>query len=870
MKKEEGLAPTPLMRQYQELKAKYPGTILLFRVGDFYETFGEDAVITSSILNITLTKRSNGAAADVELAGFPYHALDVYLPKLVRAGQRVAICEQLEDPKFAKKLVKRGVTEVVTPGVTFHENVLDNTRNNYLASIFVQHQTAGVAFIDVSTGEFFAAEGSIEQVARWLHNFQPSEVLIPRSWREKFFMVFGSFNVFILEDWIFTEQFAEDTLLKQFKVVSLSSFGLDKLMKAKIAAGTCLYYIQQTRTEELSHVRSISLLHDQDYVWIDNFTLKNLEILNPLHEQGRALYDVMNKTVTPAGSRLLRKWLTTPLFSKQKIDERLLTVDFFVRYSEKIVFLQQKLKEIIDIERFVGRLAVLKVSPRELIQLKHSIKVAEEIYNFLHKEDPCKNFLPSQFNLNNVHDLINSFIVDDPSVQIQKGGIIRQGINQELDELRLLFHDSKNFLEKLLAEEIHKTGISSLKLGFNNVFGYYFEVTHTHRHKVPQHWIRKQTLTHAERYVTPELQEYEARILGAEEKILQIEQELYFQFLKKLQEYIPSLQDVAIFLAQLDVFLSLAKVAIEHRYVRPSIQEDMIIHIEGGRHPVIETVLPAGEKYVENDVYLDNDKQQIIILTGPNMSGKSAYLRQTALIVLLAQCGSFVPARFARIGLVDKIFSRIGASDNISVGQSTFLVEMLETSRILHNFTSRSLIILDEIGRGTATYDGISIAWAITEYFHNHPIYRPKVLFATHYHELNELANRFPRIKNYHVQVKEMHDHIVFLHKVIPGGSEHSFGIHVARMAGIPEKIVKRAEELLHQFEKIRAEADITPGQITMPVQLSIFQLDDPLLEELRQEIEGLDINQITPIEALQKLYFFQQKLSRKQVNQKK
>lgn len=864
MKYEERLAPTPLMRQYQELKAKYPDTILLFRVGDFYETFGEDAIKTSSILNITLTKRSNGAAADVELAGFPYHALDVYLPKLVRAGQRVAICEQLEDPKLAKKLVKRGVTEVVTPGVTFNENVLDNVRNNFLASVFVHHQTAGVAFIDVSTGEFYVTEGSIEQVVRWLNSFQPVEVLIPRSWRDKFFMTFGSFNVFLLEDWIFTEQFAEDTLLKQFKVASLSSFGLDKLTRAKIAAGTCLYYIQQTRLEELVHIRSISLLHDQDYVWIDNFTLRNLEILNPLHEQGRSLFDVLNKTVTPAGARLLRKWIITPLFVRDQIEKRQDVVSYFVHNAGKISELQQKLKEVIDLERFAGRLTVFKVQPRELIQLKRSVKIAEEIYQQIHNIESCKFFVPSSFHLHEVHDMIATTIEDEPSLQIQKGGVIRSGFHQELDELRLLRFNSKKFLENLVSEEIRKTGITSLKLGFNNVFGYYLEVTNTHRNKVPSHWIRKQTLTQAERYITPELQEYETRILSAEEKILQIEQELYQQFLKKLQEFIPSFQEVATFLASLDVFLSLAKVAIENRYIRPVIQEDLSIKIEGGRHPVIETMLPHGEKYIENDVFLDNEKQQIIILTGPNMSGKSAYLRQTALIVLMAQCGSFVPARSARIGLVDKIFSRIGASDNISAGQSTFLVEMLETSRILHNFTSRSLIILDEIGRGTATYDGISIAWAITEYLHNHPLYRPKVLFATHYHELNELANRYPRIKNYHVQVKEMHDHVVFLRRVVPGGSEHSFGIHVARMAGIPEKVVKRAEELLSQFEHMRAEATVNPGEISTPVQLSIFQLDDPLLEELRQEIEGLDINQITPLEALQKLHFFQQKLSKK------
>jgi len=854
---------TPLMRQYQELKAKYPDAILLFRVGDFYETFGDDAIKTSKILNITLTKRSNGAAADVELAGFPYHALDNYLPKLVRAGERVAICEQLEDPKLAKKLVKRGVTEVVTPGVAFIENVLEQKQNNFLASVFVQHQTAGAAFIDVSTGEFFATEGSIDHVIRWLQALNPSEVLIPRSWRDKFSPIFGSFNLFLLEDWIFTEQFAEDTLLKQFKILSLASYGLDKLPKAKIAAGTCLYYVQQTRTEELPHIHGLTILQPGDFVWIDAFTLSNLEIIRPMHEQGKALLDVVDKTVTPFGARLLRKWLVQPLFSKEKIEERLRVVSFLVERPEAIEFLQIRLRSIMDLERFSGRLAVFKVHPRELLQLSNSLMLLKEVISYTSTDEFHQVFPVEWKNLDSLFQLITMTISEDAPVQLQKGGIIKTGVHDELDELRRLLQNNKAYLEKLLETEIQRTGITSLKLGFNNVFGYYLEVTNAHKHKVPSSWIRKQTLTQAERYVTTELQEYETRILGAEERIQQIEQRLYHQFLKDIQSYIPSLQQNALYLAQLDVFLSFAQSAIELKYVRPDIREDYILHIKGGRHPVIETMLPPGEKYIENDVFLDNEKQQIIILTGPNMSGKSAFLRQTALIVLLAQCGSFVPARSAHIGLVDRIFSRIGATDNISAGQSTFLVEMIETSRILHNFTTRSLIILDEIGRGTATYDGISIAWAITEYLHNHPMFRPKVLFATHYHELNTLAELYPRIKNFHVQVKEMHDHVVFLRKVVPGGSEHSFGIHVAKMAGLPEKVIKRAEEILHSFEESRVQTyqPVTPLHQD-PVQLSIFQLDDPLLEEIRAEIEGLNIDQMTPLEALQKLHAIQKKLT--------
>ena len=864
MKEKWNDSPTPLMRQYQELKAKYPDTILLFRVGDFYETFGKDAIKTSRILNITLTKRSNGAAADVELAGFPYHALDNYLPKLVRAGERVAICEQLEDPKLAKKLVKRGVTEVVTPGVAFSENVLENRKNNFLASVFVQHSTAGAAFLDVSTGEFYATEGSIDQVVRWLQTFNPSEVLIPRSWRDKFTPLFGPFNLFLLEDWIFTEQFAEDTLLKQFKIYSLASYGLDKLSKAKIAAGTCLYYVQQTRTEELLHIQGVSILQESEYVWIDAFTLRNLEVLAPLHEQGRSLLDVVDKTVTPFGARLLRKWLVQLLFKKAKIEERLQIVAYLVEHPDAIEYLQQRLRSIIDIERFTGRLAVFKIQPRELLQLKHSLFLLQEIVSYVSQGEFSKVFPVEWKDLHLLFQKITLTISDEAPVQLQKSGVIKEGVHAELDELRQLLHNNKAFLEKLLQDEIRKTGITSLKLGFNNVFGYYLEVTHTHKNKVPSSWIRKQTLTQAERYVTPELQDYEARILGAEERILQLEQELYHHFLKDIQQFIPSLQHNASLLAQLDVFLSFAQLAVENKYVRPSIHEDYVLQIKGGRHPVIEMMLPPGEKYVENDIFLDNEKQQIIILTGPNMSGKSAYLRQTALIVLLAQCGSFVPAQSAHIGLVDKIFSRIGASDNISAGQSTFLVEMIETARILHNFSTRSLIILDEIGRGTATYDGISIAWAITEYLHNHPMFRPKVLFATHYHELNKLAELYPRIKNFHVQVKEMHDHIVFLRKVVPGGSEHSFGIHVAKMAGIPEKVVRRAEEILRSFEEMRDQMSTPVSALhNSPVQLSIFQLDDPLLAEIRDEIVGLDINQMTPIEAIQKLHVIQQKLTR-------
>jgi DNA mismatch repair protein MutS len=858
----EGLvAETPLMRQYNEIKAKYPDAILLFRVGDFFETFGEDAVRAASILGITLTKRANGAASHVELAGFPHHALETYLPKLVKAGQRVAVCEQLEDPKLAKKIVKRGITELVTPGVAFSDNVLDRKSNNFLAAVYLNHPKSGVAFIDVSTGEFFVAEGGNEYIARLLQNMQPSEVLVKKTQKKDFYELFGPFNTFGFDDWMFSLQYAKDILLRQFETENLKGFGIEMMESAIIAAGVCLHYVNETRQENYSaHIRSISRIDNDDYVWLDKFTIRNLELVQSYNERGKTLLATIDRTTTPMGGRLLQRWILLPLINKAKIDERLDAVECFHQNKDLSFQTQKILTEIADIERICAKLAVGKINPREFLTLAYSIEKTKELCSLIYDNaEPLRKIISAFKNLDDLSVLIKKHIREDTSTQIVKGGVICSGINKELDELRLLSTDSKNYLAGIQQNEALRTGISSLKIGFNNVFGYYLEVTNTHKDKVPAEWIRKQTLTNAERYITSELKIYEEKILGAEEKILRLEQEIYSSLIQQSVLFSEALLNNASLLAMLDVYLSFALIATENNYCRPILNDNLSLNIKNGRHPVIETQLPLGEKYVENDVYLSSDDQQIIILTGPNMAGKSALLRQTALIVLLAQCGSFVPASHAEIGLVDKIFTRVGASDNLSSGESTFMVEMNETASILNNLSLRSLILLDEIGRGTSTYDGISIAWSITEFLHNHPLYKPKTLFATHYHELNEIATYLPRVSNYHISVKESNNNIVFIRKLTPGGTEHSFGIHVARMAGVPRKIIERAEEILKRLEKEHG-SDISVDEpnktktSSKPYQLSLIQLDDPVLENIREEILNTNIDMLTPVEALMKL----------------
>ncbi len=848
------------MKQYNEIKARYPDAILLFRVGDFFETFGEDAIRASGILGITLTKRANGAASHIELAGFPHHALETYLPKLVRAGQRVAVCEQLEDPKLTKKIVKRGITELVTPGISFSDNVLERGSNNFLAAVVMGHPVSAVAFVDVSTGEFLTAEGNNEYIARLLQNMQPSEVMVKKSQKQMFFDEFGPFHVFQFDDWIFSDQYARDLLTRQFNTGNLKGFGIEDMTSAVIAAGACLHYINETRPEGAGHIQSVSRIDNDRYVWLDRFTVRNLELVHSYNENGLTLLKAINRTTTPMGARLLQRWILLPLIHRQGIDERLNAVDCFFQRPEFSIQIQHILNEIHDLERLCGKLAVGKINPRELLQLAHSASFSDELAKTIPGElSPLTMFSDRLKPMGSLSELILKFIRDDAPALTIKGGVICEGVNEELDELRKLSSDSKGYLAGIQQNEAGRTGISSLKIGFNNVFGYYLEVTHTHRDKVPADWIRKQTLTNAERYITPELKVYEEKILGAEERIQQIELQLYSELLGKVAAFIQDLQHNASVLAAIDVFLSFSLIARENNYCRPLMNDSQEIHIQGGRHPVIETQLPPGEKYVDNDVYLDSNSQQIIILTGPNMAGKSALLRQTALIVLMAQCGSFVPASNAKIGIVDKIFTRVGANDNLSAGESTFMVEMNETASILNNLSARSLILLDEIGRGTSTYDGISIAWSITEYLHNHPLFKAKTLFATHYHELNELATYLPRVKNFHISVRESNNSIVFIRKLTPGGTEHSFGIHVARMAGLPRSVIERSEEILLRLEKEHG-SDISVGEAsktktsTDPFQLSLIQLDDPLLENIRDEILETDVDLLTPVEALMKL----------------
>ncbi len=890
---------TPLMKQYNTIKAKYPDALLLFRVGDFYETFGSDAVKAANILGIVLTKRANGYASFIELAGFPHHSIDTYLPKLVRAGQRVAICDQLEDPKLTKTIVKRGVTELVTPGVSYNDKVLDHKNNNFLASIYLNTTNAGsskdkgifggVSFLDVSTGEFLVAEGNIEYIDKLLQSFRPSEILFQKTKKKFFVETFGDkFYSFGLDDWAFTSEFGIDLLLKHFGTKSLKGFGIEELKHGIIAAGAALHYLADTAHDKVKHISTISRIEEEKYVWLDRFTVRNLELFGSHNDNAKTLIDVIDHTISPMGSRMLKRWLALPLKDKAPIEERLDVVDYFLSKHEISEHIIQHIELIGDLERIISKVATARISPKEVVQLKRAlsaldpIKIAcsnsknKSLEKIAEQLNPCKSVI----------DRIEKEITADPPYLILKGNVIAEGVNTELDELRNISVSGKDFLIQIQQRESEKTGITSLKVGFNNVYGYYLEVTNTHKDKVPADWMRKQTLTGAERYITPELKIYEEKILGAEEKIQALEVKLFNDLVLELMDFISIIQLNASLIGRIDCLLSFATIAQKNNYVRPHIFENDIIDIKDGRHPVIENQLPVGEEYIANDVYLDNNQQQIIMITGPNMSGKSALLRQTALIVLMAQMGSFVPAKHANLGLVDKIFTRVGASDNISSGESTFMVEMNETASILNNLSDKSLILLDEIGRGTSTYDGISIAWAIAEYIHENPTARAKTLFATHYHELNEMTNSLPRIKNYNVSVKEIGNKILFMRKLVAGGSEHSFGIHVAKMAGMPKKVLDRANEVLAQLESEREKGDTKNREQRIKnkggfqtrevqsstfkvqssehsekgksenenMQLSFFQLNDPVLENIKDELQRTDINTLTPVEALMKL----------------
>lgn len=860
------IVETPLMKQYFEIKAKHPDAILLFRVGDFYEMYGDDAVVGAEILGIVQTKRANGVGQSVEMAGFPHHALDTYLPKLVRAGKRVAICDQLEDPKLTKKLVKRGITELVTPGVSINDNILNHKENNFLAAIHFAKDKCGIAFLDISTGEFLTAEGTTDYIDKLLNNFSPKEVLLERNNKKKFEEIFGPrYFSFELDDWIFTSEAANDRLLKHFETKNLKGFGIQHLKLGIIASGAILYYLDQTQHTHISHITSLARIEEERYVRLDKFTVRSLELVCAMNEDGKSLLDVIDKTISPMGSRLLRRWILFPLKDVKPIQERQDVVEYFFRHPEVKELLDEQLEQIGDLERIISKVAVGRVTPREVVQLKIALQALEPIKEAcMASNEPSLCRIGEQLNVCAlIRDRIDREIQPDPPSLVNKGGVIAKGVNEELDELRSIAYSGKDYLLQVQQRESEKTGIPSLKIAFNNVFGYYIEVRNAHKDKVPADWIRKQTLVNAERYITEELKEYEEKILGAEEKILSLESRLFNELVLCLTEYIPPIQCNANLIGRLDCLLSFAKAAESNKYIRPLVDESDVIDIKGGRHPVIEKQLPLGETYVANDVYLDEDKQQIIIITGPNMAGKSALLRQTALITLLAQIGCFVPAESARIGIVDKIFTRVGASDNISVGESTFMVEMNEAADILNNMTSRSLVLFDELGRGTSTYDGISIAWAIVEYIHEHPHAHAKTLFATHYHELNEMERSFPRIKNFNVSVKEVGNKVIFLRKLVPGGSEHSFGIHVAKMAGMPKCIVNRADEILKQLESEKRQEGTISGSSVKKApatrqsgnyQLSFFQLDDPVLSQVRDEIKNMDLNNLTPLEALNKL----------------
>lgn len=862
MDKKVEVVETPLMKQYNQIKAKYPGAILLFRVGDFYETFGEDAVKAAGILGIVLTKRANGSASFIELAGFPHHSLDTYLPKLVRAGQRVAICDQLEDPKLTKKIVKRGVTELITPGVSYNDKILDHKFNNYLSAVHFDDQTklCGVAFLDISTGEFLAAEGSIEYVEKLVQGFKPAEIILSKNSLKKFKETFGDkFYTYQLDDWIFQYQFAYDKLIAHFNTTSLKGFGIQDMNRAIISAGVCLHYLSETHHDQVKHISSISRIEEEKYVWLDRFTIRNLELLQSNNENGVSLINILDKTVTPMGARLLKRWLVLPLKDISPINERLEIVDYALHEANIRFEVIDKLKQIGDLERLISKVAMKRINPRELQQLNRSIKQILPIKSLF---ETSSNLLLKKISgqLNDCSWVINkidSELTTEPPALTNKGDVIREGVNAELDELKKIAYSGKDYLLQIQQKEQERTGIPSLKVSFNNVFGYYLEVTNTHKSKVPPEWIRKQTLTNAERYITDELKQYEEKILGAEGKITVIEEKIYNDLVASLSDYVTPIQQNALILSRIDCLFSFAVIAEKNHYTKPVVDNSLELLLKDSRHPVIEQQLPAGEHYVSNDIYLDKVQQQIIILTGPNMSGKSALLRQTALNVIMAQIGSFVPSGYAKIGLIDKIFTRVGASDNISSGESTFMVEMTETASILNNVSERSLILLDEIGRGTSTYDGVSIAWSIAEFLSNHPA-KPMTLFATHYHELNELEQKGNAIKNFHIEIKETENRIIFIRKLIEGGSEHSFGIHVARMAGVPQTVVNRAKQILADLESQRDSiGDKKQGKPHIPnssIQLSMFQLNDPLLEKIRDELFALDVNTLSPIEALMKL----------------
>lgn len=851
---------TPMMRQFFDLKAKHPDAIMLFRCGDFYETYSTDAVEASAILGITLTKRNNGGQKTLEMAGFPYHALDTYLPRLIRAGKRVAICDQLEDPKTTKKLVKRGITELITPGVTTNENVLNNKENNFLAAVYFGREACGIAFLDISTGEFLTAEGTPDYIDKLLTNFSPKEVLCERGQQQKFEDLFGvRYYIYKLDDWVFSPENARRRLLQHFETKNLKGFGVEHLANGTVAAGVILQYLEMTQHLEVGHITTLSRIEEEKYVRLDKFTVRNLELLGSMHSGGASLLDVIDRTISPMGGRLLKRWTVFPLKDMAPIEARLNVVDFLMKNTDFSQFIEEKLHQIGDLERIVSKVAVGRISPREMVQLKTALQAIEPIKNAcLNTEEKSLFHIGEQLNpCESIRTRLEKEIIPEPPLLINKGGVIADGVSEELDELRRLSYSGKDYLLQIQQRESEATGIPSLKVAYNNVYGYYMEVRNTYKDRVPDTWIRKQTLVNAERYITQELKEYEEKILGAEEKILILETKLYNDLVLALTEYIPSIQVNAAQIAQLDCLHSLAVVAQENQYVRPTLSEDEVLDITQGRHPVIERQLPVGEQYIANDVRLDKTDQQIIMLTGPNMAGKSALLRQTALIALLAQMGSFVPAQKAHIGLVDKIFTRVGASDNISMGESTFMVEMNEAADILNNLSPKSLVLFDELGRGTSTYDGISIAWAIVEHIHEHPKNRARTLFATHYHELNDMEERFPRIKNYNVSVKEVNQKIIFMRKLVRGGSEHSFGIHVAKLAGMPRSIVNRANEIMHRLEQSSTEPKASTQSIDrLPdgMQLNFFQLDDPVLSQIRDEILHLDIDSLTPIEALNKL----------------
>jgi len=853
---------TPLMKQYNQIKAKHPQAMLLFRVGDFYETFSEDAVKASKILGIVLTKRKNGTASHIELAGFPHHSLNTYLPKLVRAGERVAICDQLEDPKTVKGIVKRGVTELVTPGVAFNDQVLEQGKNNFLAAIHFDKKTSGVAFLDISTGEFFLAEGSMEYIDKLIQGFEPSEIIFQKNKNKLFAEQFGDkYYTYKLEDWVFTSDFATESLTNHFDTKGLKGFGVEELQNGIIAAGAALHYLSETQHDKLAHITKIARIEEDKYVWLDRFTVRNLELISSHNDNATTLIDIIDATLTPMGSRLMKRWLVLPLKEEALIKSRLDAVETFIQTENAQLRYEigERLKDIGDLERLVSKVAIGRINPKEVIQLKNTLQQIDPIQTLL-KDSKCQALKSIVDRLNPCTSLIERIehqLDEEPAIQVGKGKIMADGLNTELDELRKIAFSGKDYLEQMQIRESEKTGIPSLKIAFNNVFGYYLEVRNTHKDKVPEEWIRKQTLVNAERYITQELKDYESKILGAEDKIHALESKLYQELVVSMADYINPIQFDAHLIGQLDCLLSFANISVKNNYCKPTLTNGFEIDIKNGRHPVIEHQLKAGEEYVANDVYLDNETQQIIMITGPNMSGKSAILRQTALIVLMAQIGCFVPAESATLGIVDKVFTRVGASDNISSGESTFMVEMNETSSILNNLSERSLVLLDEIGRGTSTYDGISIAWAIAEYIHEHPKAKCKTLFATHYHELNEMYKKFPRVKNFNVSVKEVGTKILFLRKLVEGGSNHSFGIHVAKLAGMPNQVVQRATRMLSKLEESHASSDKEKVQeaVNSPdMQLSFFQLDDPTLENIREELVSIDIDTLTPVEALFKL----------------